>query len=377
MSPAGDPVRRLGFLPQAEDEPLDYLRRLSRLRWTRRFPDRHPVALDRAASAERTFRSGEEWILVLDEVAIPLPDGEVAANPGRIRVASARSPASPPYVHTLAELERAGPAPAEDVSADPERAPAVAFSVSDFVPRPEETVEEYVRRLLATAGRAGAAPGFSALAFDGPAGERPEIARHFPPDIRRLLDVGCGAGDVSALLRRANPGLTVTGVERNRADAARARLRLNRLIEGDATEALRQLAGEGAKFDALLFADVLEHLDDPIGALSIARGIAEIGATLVASVPNVGHLSLVRDLVRGRFDPVPAGLADAGHLRWFSRASLEDALEEAGWRTVRVEGLAGAAAPDASRFLDLARAFPDVDESSLTTYQWVAVARAE
>jgi hypothetical protein len=85
----------------------------------------------------------------------------------------------------------------------------------------------------------------------------------------------------------------------------------------------------------------------------------------------------VRDLVLGRFDPVPAGLADAGHLRWFTRASLEDALEEAGWKTDRVEGLPGAAAPDAQGFLERASAFPEVDAASLATYQWVAVARAE
>jgi hypothetical protein len=86
----------------------------------------------------------------------------------------------------------------------------------------------------------------------------------------------------------------------------------------------------------------------------------------------------VRDLVRGRFDPLPAGLADAGHLRWFTRASLEDALEEAGWKTTHVEGLPGAPAPDARDFVERAvRAFPETDPVALTTYQWVAVARAD
>jgi hypothetical protein len=122
---------------------------------------------------------------------------------------------------------------------------------------------------------------------------------------------------------------------------------------------------------------VLEHLEDSIGALMLGRELAHPGATLVASVPNVGHMSLVRDLVRGRFDPLPAGLADAGHLRWFTRASLEDALEEAGWRTVLIEPLPGAPAPDAGPFLEIASAFPEADRDSLVTYQWIAVALAE
>ncbi|HMA19090.1 MAG TPA: class I SAM-dependent methyltransferase, partial [Thermoanaerobaculia bacterium] len=194
---------------------------------------------------------------------------------------------------------------------------------------------------------------------------------------RRLLDVGCGSGAVSASVRAESPEVEITGIERRSFVADRARGNIDRVIAGDAPAALRELAREGARFDAFLFADVLEHLEDPIGALSLARGLALDGATLVVSVPNVGHLSMVRDLVRGRFDPIPAGLGDAGHLRWFTRSFLEDALEEAGWKTTRVDGLPGAPAPDSEAFLERSRVFPEADPASLTTYQWVAIARAE
>jgi 2-polyprenyl-3-methyl-5-hydroxy-6-metoxy-1,4-benzoquinol methylase len=166
----------------------------------------------------------------------------------------------------------------------------------------------------------------------------------------------------------------VTGVEKDPVAAGRARLRLDRVVEGEASAVLEALADSGEKFGAFLFADVLEHLQDPVAALESARRLAAPAATLVASVPNVGHLSLVRDLVFGRFDVLPAGLADAGHLRWFSRSFLEEALEEAGWRTVAIEALAGAPAPDAEEFLKWGGGFPQTDRESLTTYQWMAVA---
>src|SRR5262249_50892892 len=142
--------------------------------------------------------------------------------------------------------------------------------------------------------------------------ERPELTRRVPSDRRRLLDVGCGAGGTSAALARRIPGLSTTGIERDPDAAARAAGRPRRGLREDGGEALARLAIEGAAFDAFLFADVLEHLDDPAGALKKARALASPGAVLVASVPNAGHLSLARDLARGRFDPVPAGLADAG-----------------------------------------------------------------
>ena len=135
------------------------------------------------------------------------------------------------------------------------------------------------------------------------------------------------------------------------------------------------LGGESRTFDAFLFADVLEHLEDPVRSLSLARKLAAPGATLVASVPNAGHLSLVRDLVQGRFDPVPAGLADAGHLRWFTKASLAEALEEAGWQATSIESWPGAPASDSAGFLAALSDWPDLDRESLMTYQWIAVAR--
>ena len=92
-------------------------------------------------------------------------------------------------------------------------------------------------------------------------------------------------------------------------------------------------------------------------------------------MPNVGHLSLVRDLVLGRFDPLPAGLADAGHLRWFTRVSLVEALEEGCWTGVSVDASPGASAPEAEEFLRLAGEWTGTDRESLTTYQWIAVAR--
>jgi 2-polyprenyl-3-methyl-5-hydroxy-6-metoxy-1,4-benzoquinol methylase len=386
-------IHRLGFLPGSEEGgALDYVRRLGRLRWKRRFQERRAVDLDGARPASETFADGEDWLVVCDEVAIPLPGSDqLAAVEGIVAVATRRSPADPPAVHTLAELERANIPSAEECPAHAGDPPAIGFSVSDFPPSGGETVREYVGRLLSFAP-AHRFPGqFAAIVFEQVAGtdpaevctrlvasgERPEIIRHFPDRVRRLLDVGCGTGETSAAIRRASPGVSITGIERHAAYAQRARARLDRVIPRDATQALRDLVQEGARFDAFLFADVLEHLEGPIDALTLARGLAVPGATLVASVPNAAHLSLVRDLVAGRFDPVPAGLADAGHLRWFTRSSLEEALDEAGWRTDGVTSLPGAPAPDVEPFLDFVAGFPEFDRDALATYQWVAVARAE
>jgi len=367
-------VGKIGFF--AGPEGLTYARRLGRLRWRRRFSGHEAALLLEGDPAERAFSGSESWLVVRDDAALPVPGGEPARLPGRVLLASALPPAGPPAVHTLSEFERAVFPPGEDPSPEPDRAPACAFAVSDFPPAPGETVGGFLRRLLLPATPRAFSPDFAAVVFDeGPGGERPEVTRLFPEGIRRLLDVGCGGGRASAALKRERPLLSVTGIERDGAAAARARRHLDRVLAGEAPAELVRLATAGEKFDGFLFADVLEHLENPVGALAAARDLASPSATLVASVPNVGHLSIVRDLILGRFDPLPAGLADAGHLRWFTRSFLEEALDEAGWRADVIEPVPGAPAPEGEEFLGWAQGWPDADRASLGTYQWISVAR--
>jgi 2-polyprenyl-3-methyl-5-hydroxy-6-metoxy-1,4-benzoquinol methylase len=255
---------------------------------------------------------------------------------------------------------------------------AFSFRVFDFPPRPGESTTQLFDRILGGSAVEETAAEFRVVALDDLSElEREEITRRVPPDRRRLLDVGCGAGGTSAALKRRSRDLHVTAVEKDGRLAVRARERLDRVLAGDALESLATLVRGGESFDAFLFADVLEHLEDPFRALSLARSLATPGATLVASVPNAGHLSLVRDLLFGRFDPVPAGLADAGHLRWFTRASLEEMVSETGWKISAIESCPGAPAPEAGEFLAPLARWRDLDAVSLETYQWVVVATAE
>jgi SAM-dependent methyltransferase len=360
----------------ARSEPLDYGRRLSRLRWRRRFPGRPAIELSPAAPADAAFAGAERWIVISDDTALPAPGPDVPAAPGRVLVAGPLSPATGPVVHTLRELEGAAAAPGWKQPAANGAAPALVFRPSDFPPLAGETVEDYVSRIASLPMARDPAPLLGAVVFeDAPGGDRGDVTQLFPAGVRRLLDVGCGTGMAAAALCRQRPGLAAIGIERDPRIAALARKRLPDVREGDAATVLSGLAAAGERFDALLFADVLEHFEDPVRILGLARGVASGGATLVASVPNVGHLSLVRDLLLGRFDPLPAGLADSGHLRWFTRASLSEALEEAGWTDVAIHASPGAAPPDAEEFLRRAEEWTGADRESLTTYQWIAVAR--
>ncbi len=327
--------------------------------------------------AETLFADSQLGLIVRRETAIPAPVPDVTELArGRALPAGIVRLEDLPPVHTLRELEAAEiPSPTDHP--EPFKAPAILFDSNAIPPRSGERLSDYVRRVLAEAETRGTDSRFRALLFEEPADhDRPELVELLPRDARHLCDVGCAAGGAGAAWKESVPSGRVTGIEHDPQAAAIARGRLDRVLIGDAIEALEALEKEGARFDAFLFADILEHLEDPIRALSQARRLAQPEARLVASVPNVGHLSLVRDLVSGRFDPLPAGLADVGHLRWFSRDFLREALEEAGWVVQEIRSQPGAPIPGAEEFFAALSNWERLDRESLETYQWIAVAVA-
>src|SRR5262245_56636813 len=142
---------------------------------------------------------------------------------------------------------------------------------------------------------------------------------------RSLLDVGAADGFLSELLTRQ--GWRVTALERDPAQAERARGRYAEVVVADLEEAAEGLSGP---FDAIVYGDVLEHLSDPRGTLvALDRALAPDGR-IVASVPNVAHLWVRLQLLAGRFEYADRGIFDRTHLRFFTRRTFVALLAEAG-----------------------------------------------
>src|SRR5262249_2958013 len=77
-------------------------------------------------------------------------------------------------------------------------------------------------------------------------------------------------------------------------------------------------------------ADVLEHLVDPEGALRLLASRLRPGGVLLASIPNVTHLSVVVALAAGQFPRSREGLLDETHLRFFGEQHVLPPFHRAG-----------------------------------------------
>lgn len=142
---------------------------------------------------------------------------------------------------------------------------------------------------------------------------------------RRALDVAAADGFLSELLTRQ--GWTVTALERDPEQAARARGRCKEVIVADLEDPLGDMGGP---FDAIVCGDVLEHLREPLAALLTLKAKLTPDGVIVISVPNVAHLWMRLSLLAGHFNYTDRGLLDRTHLRFFTRRTLLDFLREAG-----------------------------------------------
>ena len=79
----------------------------------------------------------------------------------------------------------------------------------------------------------------------------------------------------------------------------------------------------GIRFDAILFADVLEHLTAPEEVLSRAAGMLKEDGCLFASIPNVTHNDIVLKACQERFDYTPTGLLDDTHVHFWGLKNIE------------------------------------------------------
>lgn len=152
-------------------------------------------------------------------------------------------------------------------------------------------------------------------------------------DGKRVLDVGCSSGYLARPL--VERGCTVVGIERDPAAAEAAREICEEVLVGDVEE--MDLPFEPGSFDVVLCGDLIEHLREPERFLGGARPLLRSGGRLVLTTPNVANWTLRLSLLGGRWRYTERGLLDRTHLHLFTRKTLVEALEHAGYRVVELD----------------------------------------
>jgi 2-polyprenyl-3-methyl-5-hydroxy-6-metoxy-1,4-benzoquinol methylase len=150
---------------------------------------------------------------------------------------------------------------------------------------------------------------------------------------RRVLDVGCSSGYLARPL--VESGCTVVGIEKDEAAAEAAREVCEEVLTGDVETML--LPFPPGSFDVVLCGDVIEHLRAPEEFLARVQPLLRPDGRLVLTTPNVANWAMRIGLLFGRWRYTDRGILDSTHLHLFTRRTLVETLERAGYRILELD----------------------------------------
>ena len=157
-----------------------------------------------------------------------------------------------------------------------------------------------------------------------------QIARKVPP-ASRVLDVGCGLGDLGRSLNGKQCNVTGWDLKLDRINA-------NREFYQSLEELDIEKQGFGnEKYDVVVFSDVLEHLIDPEKVLTKSRESLRPGGMVLISLPNVAYLGIRLGLLKGNWNYTDEGILARSHLRFFTLSTTEQLLMSSGFRVQDME----------------------------------------
>ena len=185
----------------------------------------------------------------------------------------------------------------------------------------------------------------------------------------RVLDVGCSSGYLARPL--SERGNTIFGLELDPVAAHAAEEFCELVLVGDVET--MDLPLEPGSFDVVLGGDVIEHLRDPAATLARLRPLLRPGGRVVLSTPNVANWAIRLSLLSGRWRYTDRGILDRSHTHLFTRATLAETLERAGYRVERIDF--SVPVPGDSDLLDAVGRAVGRLRPSLFAYQFVAVAQ--
>lgn len=161
-------------------------------------------------------------------------------------------------------------------------------------------------------------------------GARLDVLDLIAPGTKNVLDVGCSVGELGKSIKKKT-GATITGVEYNSEMAKEASYVLDCVIQKDAEMYSYEARQKKEQYDCIIFADILEHLNDPWVTIANYSNCLTSNGYVVVSIPNVRHIDTLFNLcIRGKWPYRERGIHDKTHLRFFTLKNIEELINQAG-----------------------------------------------
>lgn len=165
----------------------------------------------------------------------------------------------------------------------------------------------------------------------------PHIRRFVGEPSGSVLDLGCGNGAMARQLLAE--GLDVYGVDASTSGIAMAESEApGRFYVIDVSSGQLPAPLRSKRFDVVISTEVIEHLYEPRSLLNFAKSVMPCGGSLVLSTPYHGYLKNLVLAVTGKMDAHFTALWSGGHIKFFSRRTLQQLLEQQGFEMKKFAG---------------------------------------
>ena len=156
---------------------------------------------------------------------------------------------------------------------------------------------------------------------------------------KRVLDLGSGNGALCAYLAKQNYQMIGVEYDKEGVDVARKSnpdlVFYNFGVQDDPA----LLAAQESAFDAVVSTEVIEHLFSPHLLPIYASGLLKSGGYLVITTPYHGYLKNLALALFGKWDKHHTVLWHGGHIKFWSRSTLTQLLEESGFQVTDFSGV--------------------------------------
>lgn len=211
-----------------------------------------------------------------------------------------------------------------------------------------------------------------------------DVLQYMRPNYRRVVEIGSSSGVLARAYREINPGCEYIGVEIDAEYAEASKQFCTEVILANVERLDDALFSHLAKADCWVFADALEHLYDPWVLLERIKLFSVTAPEIIVCIPNAQYWGLQSTLNSGRFFYQDSGLLDRTHIRWFTRITLLDMFNNAGFDVLEMKARIFHQPPETviSAIRGLAASVgndPDLAQTDAQAFQYVlrAVMRAD
>ena len=149
-----------------------------------------------------------------------------------------------------------------------------------------------------------------------------------------FLEAGCACGPNFIEMKNHVPDIECAGIELNEHSAAIARLFAD--VYAMDLEKFKRPDWHD-KFDIIMMGDILEHLNNPWQAVRNMFRSQSPGGEILISVPNIMHFSIFNRMLHGDWKYEDQGILDRTHLRFFTKKTAQELLEQAGYRIKSID----------------------------------------